>query len=78
MGENKGVWVYSENKDLAIEMLNKGSELANKLQTKLSALLIGYDVKSRANELISFGADRVIVADDRSLKPFNQTHTWAS
>jgi hypothetical protein len=29
MGENKGVWVYSENKDLAIEMLDKGSELAS-------------------------------------------------
>src|SRR4030067_173313 len=75
MGENKGVWVYSENKDLAIEMLNKGSELANKLQTKLSALLIGYDVKSRANELISFGADRVIVADDPQLKTF-QSDTY--
>ena len=75
MGENKGVWVYSENKDLAIEMLNKGSELANKLQTKLSALLIGYDVKSRANELISYGADKVIVADDPQLKTF-QSDTY--
>jgi electron transfer flavoprotein alpha subunit len=75
MGENKGVWVYSENKDLAIEMLNKGSELANKLQTQLSALLIGHDVKSRANELISYGADRVIVADDPQLKTF-QSDTY--
>jgi electron transfer flavoprotein alpha subunit len=76
MGENKGVWVYSENKDLAIEMLNKGSELASKLQTQLSALLIGYDVKSRANELISYGADKVIVADDPQLKTF-QSDTYS-
>ena len=71
MGENKGVWVYSENEDLAIEMLGKGSELASKLQTQLVALLIGHDVKSRANELINYGADKVIVADDPQFKTFH-------
>jgi len=71
MSENKGVWVYSENEDLAIEMLSKGSELASKLQGQLVALLIGHDVTSRAHELISYGADKVIVADRPQLETFH-------
>jgi len=70
MSEHKGMWVYSENKDLIIEMLGKASELANKLQTQLSALLIGHDVKNKANELIGYGADKVIVVDNPQLKSF--------
>jgi len=70
MSEHKGVWVYSESKDLTIEMLGKGSELASKLQTQLSALLIGHDIKNQANELIGYGADRVIVVDNPQLKIF--------
>jgi len=70
MSEHRGVWVYSENKDLTIEMLGKGSELASKLQTQLSALLIGHDVKNQTNELIGYGADKVIVVDNPQLKTF--------
>jgi len=70
MNEHKGVWVYSENKDLTIEMLGKGTELARKLQTQVSALLIGHDIKNQANELIGYGADRVIVVDSPQLKAF--------
>jgi len=70
MSEHKGVWVYSESKDLTIEMLGKGSELASKLQTKLSTLLIGHDVKNQANELIGYGADKVMVVDNPQLKTF--------
>lgn len=75
MSEHKGVWVYSENKDLTIEMLGKGSELASKLQTQLSALLIGHDVKNLANELISYGADKAIVVDNPQFKAF-QAETY--
>jgi len=68
MSEHKGVWVYSENKDLTIEMLGKGSELASKLQTQLTAVLIGQNVKNQANELIGYGADKVVVVDNPQLK----------
>jgi len=70
MSEHKGVWVYSENKDLTIEMLGKGTELASKLQTQVSALLIGHDSKNQANELIGYGADKVVVVDSPQLKAF--------
>jgi len=70
MSEHRDVWVYSENKDLTIEMLGKGSELASKLQTALTALLVGHDVKNQANELIGYGADKVFVVDNSQLKTF--------
>ena len=67
MTEIKGVWVYSENKDITLQMMSKANELAGKLNTELTALLIGNEVKSQANELISYGADKVVVADHPQL-----------
>ena len=71
MSEHRGVWTYSENKDLMLELLGKGSELASKLQTQLTAVVLGHDIKDQAKELIGYGAHRVIVADDPQLKKFH-------
>jgi len=68
MSEHHGVWVFSENKDLMLELLGKGSELTSKLQMSLTALLMGHDVKNQANELIGYGADKVLIVDDPALK----------
>ena len=38
MSANKGIWVYSDNYDLALEMLGKGRELADMLQAELTAI----------------------------------------
>lgn len=70
MSENKGVWVFSEAHDLTIEMLGKGRELADKLQTELAAILIGNNVHDKANELISYGADKVYLVDNPALERF--------
>lgn len=70
MSENKNVWIFSENQELAAKLLAKGSELADQLQTRLVALLIGHGVESRAKELISYGADEVLVADHPQLETF--------
>jgi len=70
MNEHHGVWVYSENVDLMLEMLSKAVELAGKLQTEVAALLIGHEVKSRANELAGYGAKKVYVVDNPALKGF--------
>jgi electron transfer flavoprotein alpha subunit len=70
MSENRGVWVFSEAHDLTIEMLGKGRELAGKLQTELAAILIGHNVQDQANELISYGADKVYLADNPALERF--------
>ena len=70
MSEPKGVWVYSESLDLAEEMLGKGRELADKLQSELAAIVIGTNVQDKANELVKFGADKVYLIDKPGLERF--------
>jgi len=77
MGEHQGVWVYSENMDLTLEMLSKASELACKLQTEVAALLIGHEVKVQADQLVGYGANKVYVVDNPALKSF-QSETYLS
>ena len=71
MNEHRGVWAYSESRDLMLELLGKGTELASKLQTQLTAVVLGHDVKDQANELIGYGAHKVIVVDNPQLKEFH-------
>lgn len=68
----KGVWVFAEQRDgeiqkVSLELLGKGRELADVLETKLTAVLLGADVGKLANELIYYGADEVILAEDQLL-----------
>ncbi|MEM2102919.1 MAG: electron transfer flavoprotein subunit alpha/FixB family protein [Candidatus Bathyarchaeia archaeon] len=70
MSEFKGIWVFSENHELALELLGKGRELANKTQTQLTALLLGTNVQNLAQSLIQHGADKVVVVDKPQLKQF--------
>ncbi len=72
----KGVWVFAEqNKggiaSVALELIGEGRKLADKKNTKLSAVFIGHEIKGKAKELIAYGADIVYVADDPALKEFN-------
>jgi len=68
MSAHGDVWVYSESKDLMIEIMGKGGELAGRLQTRLSAVLLGHEVKGQADEFIGYGADRVYLVDNPALK----------
>jgi electron transfer flavoprotein alpha subunit len=70
LSEHKGVWVFSEDYDLTLEMLGKGRELANKLQTELAAVLLGNNVQGKAHELIKYGADKVYLVDTPALEHF--------
>jgi electron transfer flavoprotein alpha subunit len=65
----RGVWVYAEQRhgevsSIVYELLNEGKRLAEKLGTVLSAVLIGCNVKSKAQGLINRGADKVYVCED--------------
>lgn len=71
----KGVWVYIEQRDgelqkVSLELLGKGRELSHQLDTKLSAVLMGCDIGSIAQELIYYGADEVLVVDDSLLRNY--------
>lgn len=70
-----GVWVFAEQKRGEIapvvhELLGKGTELAEQLETKLTAVLLGSDVAALAAELIAYGAHQVIVVDDPRLADY--------
>lgn len=76
ISEYKGVWVFVEERDgipvnTAYELLGEGSKLAQKLDVNLSAVLLGYNVQKQAENLISRGADEVLVVDNPALKDFN-------
>lgn len=73
--EYKGVFVFAQQVDgvlngVAFELLGKGKELAEKLGTEVTAVLVGSDVKGLADELAVYGADKVILVDDPELKNY--------
>ncbi len=70
MSEYEGVWVFSENQPLMLELLGKGREIADKLQTELTAIVLGSGVKEKAEEAVNYGADKVYVVDDPKLETF--------
>lgn len=73
--EYKGVFVYAQQVDneissIAFELLGKAKELAGKLNTEVTAVLIGSDVKGLTDQLAEYGADKIIVVDDPELKDY--------
>lgn len=54
------ILVYSESKNLTIELLHKATDLAKELKTKTIAIIIGKDDDSLAQEYIAYGADKVL------------------
>ena len=72
--ESKGVWVFSESPQLALELLAKGRSLADQLGTELAAVSADEDVQ----KLIQHGADKVLSISDPALKTFQvDTYTDA-
>src|SRR5699024_9544150 len=55
---------------IAFELLGKAKDLAGSLNTDVTAVLIGSDVKGLTDELAAYGADKVIVVDDPELKEY--------
>ncbi len=56
---HSGVLIFSERDDVVHELLSKGRELADQLNTMLSAISCGSDASDRAEEYIAQGADNV-------------------
>jgi electron transfer flavoprotein alpha subunit len=63
------IWVYAEHSDgktarVSLELLGIGRTLAQGLGVSVSAIVVGDKVSKLAEELIFWGADTVIVADN--------------
>jgi electron transfer flavoprotein alpha subunit len=82
MGEYKGVMIYCEVFDdklssNATELLSCGRRLADELDEKLNAVLVGKNITTPAQEAITFGAENVYLMDDAKLQDY-QTDSYVS
>ena len=71
----KDVYVFVEQRDgvvqkVAVELLGKARELADALGERVVAMLLGHDISAKAEELIAYGADVVLCADERELAQY--------
>ena len=75
IAEYKGVFVFAQQVDnklsgIALELIGKGKDLAKDLNTEVTAVLVGHEVKDLADELAAYGADKIILVDDPELKEY--------
>ncbi len=80
--EYKGVWVTGEVREgeiaaVTYELLGEGRKLADKVGEELVAVLMGKDIKDKAEKCIHHGADKVIVVEHELLDNF-QDDTYAA
>lgn len=83
--EYKDVYVFAEQRDgviqnVALELLGKARELADANNEKVVAILLGKNIKDKAQDLIAAGADKVLVVDNELLatyltEPYTQAIT---
>lgn len=71
----KDVWVFAEQREgkimqVAIELLGEGRKLADEIGCNLCAIVCGESIGNLADELFSYGADKVYVADALELKNY--------
>ncbi|MBU3132695.1 electron transfer flavoprotein subunit alpha [Clostridium gasigenes] len=76
---NKDIWtgvavyvdhVNGEIHPVTYELIGKAIELAKVIDHKVYAVFIGYDIKEKAEELLHYGVDEVIVYDEYELRDF--------
>jgi electron transfer flavoprotein alpha subunit len=70
-----GVWVFAEQRsgelhEVSLELLGKARELADQANQEVIGVLLGHEVKSLAQNLINYGADSVLLADDAHLENY--------
>nr|WP_307504650.1 electron transfer flavoprotein subunit alpha/FixB family protein [Paeniclostridium ghonii] len=82
-GKTMSVMVFVEQRsgeiqNVSLELLGKGRELADKINNKLSAVLLGHNIESLSEELIQYGADEVVYVEDENLDVYlTSTYTKA-
>lgn len=76
IADYKGVWVFAEQRDgelqkVSLELLGKGREIADKLGSELTALILGDKTDAIVKELAAYGADKVLVVETPLLAHFS-------
>lgn len=84
MGTNNtlgGVWIFGDYRNyfqnrVTLQLIAKGKDLAAKLDTDLTVLVLGDQVHQYAMEYIAHGADIIMVADHPDLRDYQvETYT---
>ena len=78
LAEYKGVYVIAEEfegklRNVTLELLGQGKQLAEGIGDEVGAVLIGHNVKPLAQELIAHGAHKVYLYDDPKFEHYNTT-----
>jgi len=71
--KNVAVFIEQRNGEIAgvaYEMLGEGRKLADQLKEKLIAVLMGHGLRQKADELVKYGADKVVYFDSEKLAAF--------
>ena len=81
VNKNGEVWVFAEQhnghlEDTPIELMSKARHLADILEVKLSAVVLGDGIKDLAAKLMHYGADKVYLAENPLLSAY-QTNSYA-
>jgi len=76
LSQFQGITVFAELRDgqildVTYQLLSKSRKLAKKLETFVSAILIGYNLKESANDLIQYGASKVYLVDDEMFQDYH-------
>ena len=84
MQENKrteGIWIFGDYRNyfqnrVTLQLIAKGKELAGRLGTEMTVLVLGHQVHQFAMEYTAHGADIVMVVDHPALKTYQvETYT---
>ncbi|MDD5944357.1 MAG: electron transfer flavoprotein subunit alpha/FixB family protein [Clostridia bacterium] len=72
---SKDVYVIAEQRDgkiqkVGVELIGEATKLAADLGEKVVAVLLGSNITDKAQELIAYGADKVVVVDDPMLEKY--------
>lgn len=72
----KGVYVFIQQVDNKVagvshELLGKAKELAAKMETEVTAVLLGSNVSGLCKDLAAYGADKIVMVDNRDLELYS-------
>jgi electron transfer flavoprotein alpha subunit len=70
--DHNGIWVFAEQRngelqEVGLELLGKGRDLADQRKGKVTAVLLGNNIRALSQVLFNYGADAVLLADDPRL-----------
>ena len=76
LADYKDVWVFLQRQDGhltndSLELLASGRKVADQVQQKLVALVLGSNLSGLGEEALDHGADSVLVVDDPALRTYH-------